>query len=58
MSTHRFICFYTFQMAENDISSISLNEHEDDDYDVAALDLAMAALVGPTKETTKKLQCS
>ena len=45
-------------MAENDISSISLNEHEDDDYDVAAPDPAVAVLVGPTKETTKKLQCS
>ena len=45
-------------MAENDISSISLNEHEDNDYDVAAPDPAVAVLVGPTKETTKNLQCS
>ena len=45
-------------MPENDISSISLNEHEDDDYDVAAPDPAVAVLVGPMKETAKKLQCS
>ena len=45
-------------MAENDISSISLNEHEDDDYDVAAPDPAVAVLVGPPKDSTKKLQCS
>ena len=45
-------------MAENDISSISLNEHEDDDYDVAAPHPDVAVLVGPTKKTTKKLQCS